>query len=146
MPERTDKELLASLREILAAGEAKLALDVRRLEHPDSPVVVPAEATRWFVLLAAAIGAAWWFGGWFGAGVAAAASVAIWYGWVRRHLARRIRGRVDRLALEDVVAWRKLWRIGGVTLVPRLGSPCAAPDGNWMQFVRDRRRAPQPGP
>jgi len=136
--ERTDKELLAALRALIAAGEVRLELDVRRLEHPDSPVVIPAEATRWFALVVAAIIAAWWFGGWIGAAIAAAVAVAFWYGWVRRDLARRLRRRVDTQALEDVVVWRKLWRIGGVTLVPRAGEPCASPAANWMQFVRDR--------
>ena len=137
MPDRTDAELLAALRELLAAGRVRLELDIGRLEHPDSPVAVQAEATRWFYALAALLAAATWFGGWKGAVAALAASVAFWFGWVKRDVARRIRGRVDTLALADPVVWRKLWRRGGVVLHGADGARSAAPADNWMQFVRD---------
>ena len=137
MPDRTDAELLAALRELLAAGRVRLELDIGRLEHPDSPVAVQAEATRWFYALAAVIAAATWFGGWQGALAALATAVAFWFGWVKRDVARRIRGRVDTLALADPVVWRKLWRRGGVILHGTDGARSAAPTDNWMQFVRD---------
>jgi hypothetical protein len=140
MTDLTDLQLLAELRSLIEAGAARLEIDAGKLDHIDSPVGVSAESTRWFALLAAAIGAAAWFGGWIAAGLALAASVASWFGLVRPDVRRRIEARVRTVALFDVQMWRQLWRFGGVRLVAA-GATCVAPDGNWMQFVRDRRRA-----
>jgi hypothetical protein len=57
---------------------------------------------------------------------------------VRQDVARRIRRRVETVALDDAATWRRLWRHGGVAIgIAGGGVACAAPDGNWMQFVRD---------
>ena len=145
MPTRTDAELLASLRELVEAGEVRLALDAAKLNHMDSPVAVQAESTRWFAAMAAAVLACGWFLGWIAAGGAFLASIAIWFAVVLPSVARRIRFRVESQALAEVEIWRKLWKRGGVTLEPRAGAPCAAPADNWMQFVRERRPAPGAG-
>ena len=142
MSTRTDAELLASLRELVEAGEVRLALDVARLNQMDSSVAVQAESTRWFAAMAAVILASGWFFGWMSAGGALLVSVAIWFAVVRPSVARRIRARVETQALAEVEIWRKLWKRGGVTLEPRASAPCAAPADNWMQFVRERRPAP----
>lgn len=144
MPSRTDAELLACLRDLIAAGEVTLRLDPDRLGHLDSPVAVQAESTRWFAALAAVVLAAAWFGGWLVGGAALLASIAIWFAVVRPWVARRLHGRVETKALAEVELWRRLWKLGGVALAPRAGDPCAAPGGNWMQFVRDRRPAALP--
>lgn len=137
MPDRTDSELLGALAALLREGRAELRLDPRRLDKQDSPVSVQAESTRWLYGLILATGAAWWWGGQVAGLAAGAASVACWFLWVRRDVARRIRGRVETSALADTVTWRRLWRHGGVLLVAPGGIACTAPEGNWMQFVRD---------
>ncbi|MBL8567982.1 MAG: hypothetical protein JNK84_02750 [Phreatobacter sp.] len=139
MTRRTDSELLAGLRALIVAGAVELRLDPARLDKTDSPVSVQAESTRWlYALVALALGAAW-LGGAAAFGIAAALGAGLWFGWVRRDVARRIRDRVETRALVDVTLWRRLWRFGGVRLVATAdGAACSAPDDNWMQYVRDR--------
>ena len=142
MPTRTDAELLAALRSLLADGELRLELDSVRLDRTDSPVSVQAESTRWLYALVGLALAAAWFGGLSAFAAAAAVGVGLWFRVVRRDVARRIRRRVEAQALDDVTLWRRLWRFGGVRLVVANGTEvCAAPGGNWMQCVRDRRPA-----
>lgn len=137
MPQRSDSELLAALREQLRAGAVTLALDLARLDKTDSPVSVQAESTRWlYALIGLGVAATWWQGLPAGS-VACIVGVAVWYAWVRPDVGRRIRARVDIYALHDVELWRRLWRFGGVQLRARSGVACVAPAGNWMQFVRD---------
>ncbi len=140
MTEPTDGELLAGLRALLASGAVTLEVDATRLNHMDSPVAVEAEANRWLALLIALSGAAFWFGGWAIGIAALALSVVLWLVPVRRSLRRRVERRVRVRALDDVQTWRRLWRFGGVRLVAA-DAVCAAPDGNWMQFVRERGAA-----
>jgi hypothetical protein len=133
----TDEQLLAELRRLRQAGTVALELDHRRLAHIDSPVAVEAEGTRWVYLGIVAAGAGWWFLGiWAGLGVAAAALAL--YLTLKADLRRRAARRIDERALADAGLWRRLWRFGGVTLEAR-DRRCAAPAGNWMQFVRDLR-------
>ncbi|MBV9522277.1 MAG: hypothetical protein JO010_05765, partial [Alphaproteobacteria bacterium] len=63
----------------------------------------------------------------------------------RAYVRRRVAMRVHERALQDSDLWRRLWRFGGVRLVPRGADdpaakqriePCAAPEGNWMALVR----------
>lgn len=138
MPKRSDTELIAALRRLLRDGSIVLQLDTARLDKVDSPVSVQAESTRWLYVLVAVVALAGLWQGVAGIAVAAMVAVAVWYGWVRRDVARRIRARVETRALDDATLWRKLWRHGGVRLEPRDGPPCVAPRDNWMQFVRDR--------
>ncbi len=143
MPDRSDTELLALLRGLIGDGRATLTLDAVRLDKLDSPVSVQAESTRWLYGLILVVGAAlWWQGIWVGL-AASALAVGIWYVAVRPDIARRIRRRVEGPALHDVAMWRRLWRHGGVTIAGQDGAVCAAPGGNWMEFVRARcpRRA-----
>ena len=134
----TDDALLAELRRLREAGKVALELDHRRLAHIDSPVAVEAESNRWVYVGIVAAGAAWWFLG-TGAGLAVAAvAVALYLPLVKADLRRRAARRIDERALAEAAVWRKLWRFGGVTLSAD-GRRCAAPDGNWMQFVRDLR-------
>lgn len=138
MTELTDVQLLSDLRALLEAGVVRLDIDAAKLNHMDSPVGVESESNRWFAILFAACAVATWFGGWIGGALALAASVALWFGFVRPDVYRRVERRVRANAVNDVQAWRKLWRFGGVRLVAG-EAICAAPDGNWMQFVRERR-------
>jgi hypothetical protein len=141
MDQRTDTELLAALRGMIARGDVQLQLDAAKLDHMDSPVSVQADSTRWFAVLFVACAAAFWFGGWIGGGVATATSIALWFAWVRPGTHRRIRARVNDIATKDTQTWRALWRFGGVRLVAA-NTTCSAPTDNWMQFVRDRSPPP----
>ncbi len=52
---------------------------------------------------------------------------------------RRIERRVREIALSSAQRWRMLWAFGGVTLIgpdSDRAKICAAPKGNWMEFVR----------
>ena len=140
MPSRSDADLLAVIQRLVASGAIELTLDFAHLDKTDSPVSVQAESTRWlYGLVALALAAAWW-GGLAGFATASAIGVAIWFAWVRRDVARRIRLRVETRALLDVALWRRLWRFGGVRLAVRGGGAvCAAPGDNWMQYARDRQ-------
>lgn len=141
--DETDEQLLAELRRLRQAGTVALELDHRRLAHIDSPVAVEAEGNRWVYLGIVAAGSGWWFLGiWAGLGVAAAA-LALYLTLVKADLRRRAARRIDHRALADAALWRRLWRFGGMTLAAE-GRRCAAPEGNWMQFVRDLRE--QAGP
>ena len=106
MDQRTDTELLAALREMIARGDVRLELDAAKLDHMDSPVSVQADSTRWFALLFVACGGAFWFGGWIGGIAALAASIALWFAWVRPGTHRRIRARVRGVAMDDTLVWR----------------------------------------
>jgi hypothetical protein len=136
MDQRTDGELLAALRALIERHVVRLEIDAAKLDHMDSPVSVQSESTRWFAVLFVACGAAFWFGGWIGGIAAVAASIALWFAWVRPATHRRIHARVRNAATRDTQLWRSLWRFGGIRLVSG-STTCAAPNDNWMQFVRD---------
>jgi hypothetical protein len=138
MAKRSEEELLGQLRALLRAGTVRIAIDAGHLDKLDSPVAVQAESTRWLYALVAGIGAAAWWQGVPGLVLGISVAAVVWFGWVRRHVGRRIRNRVETQALDDASLWRRLWRHGGVRLVPREGGACVAPRDNWMQFVRDR--------
>lgn len=137
---QTDIELLAALRALIEHRVVQLEVEAAKLDHMDSPVGVQSESTRWFAALILACAAAFWFGGAIGGGTAAAASVALWFAWVRPNTHRRIAARVHDIALRDTQVWRTLWRFGGVRL--RAGNKvCSAPADNWMQLVREHADA-----
>jgi hypothetical protein len=139
-PAETAEDLLRRLRTLIAEGRVSLAIDPRRLNHMDSPVVVEADTNIWLYGLLAASAVFWWAGG-MPAGLGALAiSIGIYATAGRRYVRRRIERRVHAVALYDVAAWRKLWRFGGVALSAGQGPAarsCAAPAGNWMAFVRE---------
>jgi hypothetical protein len=138
MDQATDTELLRALAEMIRNADVRVELDRVHLDKLDSPVSVQAESTRWlYALIVVCLAAAWidWIAGAF----AVAAGVALWLLWVQPDIARRLRARIETTALDDVATWRKLWRFGGLRLVTRDGGTiCAAPQDNWMQFVRER--------
>lgn len=143
LPE-TARDLLARLRKLHADGRVAIEVDVKRLMHMDSPVGFEAESNQWVYGLLALTAALWYFLGYKIGLAAAAVSVALYLSlgkmYVRRRIARRVRGR----AMDDEEHWRKLWDFGGVTLRDTAetgeGARCAAPADNWMEFVRRRAR------
>jgi hypothetical protein len=139
-PEETAEDLLRRLRTLVGDGGVEIAIDPRRLNHMDSPVVVEADSNIWLYGLLAASGVVWWMAGMTVGLGAFATSVALYATAGRRYVRQRIERRVHAVVLYDVTAWRRLWRFGGIALSARQGTSvrrCAAPADNWMAFVRD---------
>ena len=135
--DETAEKLFSMLRRLRDEGKVALRLDFKKLTHLDSPVGSEADGNIWaYGGLALAI-AAWWFRGWQAAVGVAVAGVLIYFTVGRWYMHRRIRRRVEDKALADLALWRKLWKFGGVALVPHAGEECAAPQGNWMALVRN---------
>lgn len=136
-PDETAEKLFSTLNRLRTDGKISLRLDYKKLTHLDSPVGSEADGNIWaYGGLALAI-AAWWFRGWQAAVGVAVAGVLIYVTLGRWYMHRRIRRRVEDKALADLVQWRRLWKFGGVALVPGAGEACTAPQGNWMALVRN---------
>jgi hypothetical protein len=136
MSEPTAEDLFRDLRRLLALGRVRLELDVARLEHIDSPVVVEADSNIWVYTLLAICAAVFWRAGPWPGVAAIIASLALYLTAGRRYVRRRLIRRVHERALGDGESWRRLWRFGGVTLVAEGAGRCVAPEGNWMALVR----------
>ena len=131
-----ENDLLALLREAIATGRVSVGLDYKRLNHVDSPICVEADSNRWiYGIMAATLGAG--FGITWQAGLAAMAlGVALYFalgrGWIRRRMAARFHG----AALDDIAAFKKLWRSHGVVLaLATRATVCRSPGGDWRRFV-----------
>ena len=141
-----ENDLLVLLKEAITEGRVTVVLDYKRLNHGDSPICVEADSNRWiYGIMAATLGAG--FGIAWPAGLAAMALGLVLYftlgrGWIRRRMAARFHG----AALDDIAAFKKLWRLHGVTLAPASRATlCRSPNGDWRRFVlvnlvRDSRR------
>jgi hypothetical protein len=135
----SDAELLRTLRAGVDEGRVRLEFDHRRLDHMDSPVAVQADSNIWIYAGILVTAAVWWRLGTRAGLAAAALSLLLYLAAGRRYVRRRVERRVREVALQDTAVWRKLWRFGGIALAAD-GERCAAPDGNWMEFVRCRQR------
>ena len=131
-----ENDLLALLKEAIAVGRVTVGLDYRRLNHVDSPICVEADSNRWiYGIMAATLGAG--FGIAWHVGLAAMALGVVLYfalgrGWIRRRMAARFHGAV----LDDITAFKKLWRLHGVTLASAFRATlCRSPNGDWRRFV-----------
>lgn len=131
-----EKDLLTLLKDAIASGRVSVALDYKRLAHVDSPICVEADSNRWiYGIMFSAIGAgaavAWT------AGVAVVAlGVALYFAIGRGWIERRMTARFHDLALEDTTAFKKLWRLDGVTLsLISRAVLCRSPGGDWRRFV-----------
>jgi tetratricopeptide (TPR) repeat protein len=135
-PEQSTRPLLHKL---VSSGRVGIEIDLARLDSMDSPVVMQSDMAKWFVVLVAAAGGAFWLGGlWVGLGVTAV-GLALYQGLGRPHQRKRLIARIRDEALAEEGLWRRLWRFGGVTLVsldPARPGRCAAPDGDWIGFAR----------
>ena len=139
--EPSARDLFLRLRALIDSGALGLELDLKRLDHMDSPVGVEADSNLWIYPGILATGLAFWFVGLYAGIAVAVAALALFLTAGRAYVRRRLVRRVHQRALQELEIWRKLWRFGGVRLVPRAGSegkaqPCAAPEGNWMALVR----------
>ena len=138
--DETAAELFRALRRLVAEGRISMRCDFKRLQHMDCPVALEADSNIWAyaVLVAALI--ALWRGGWWAALALGAAGAAFYFTLGQAYVRRRIRRRIDERALASLEVWQRLWRFGGVVLVPTSGGEtCAAPQGNWMALVRSLR-------
>ncbi len=144
--EATPADLLRGLRRLVDSGALRLELDLKRLDHMDSPVGVEADSNRWIYPAIILCGAVFWFVGLWPGIAAAILCLAAYLTLGRAYVRRRLVARVHEKALYDLDLWRRLWRYGGVSLVPGEGAaagaetpraePCAAPEGTWMALVR----------
>jgi hypothetical protein len=140
-PEPSARDLFLRLRSLIDGGVIGLELDLKRLDHMDSPVGVEADSNLWIYPGIVATGLAFWFIGPYGGVAVAVAALALFLTAGRAYVRRRLVRRVHQRALQELEIWRKLWRFGGVRLVPHGGragpaQPCVAPEGNWMALVR----------
>ena len=138
--DETAGELFGALRRLVAEGRIALRYDFKRLHHMDCPVALEADSNIWAYAVLAAGLVALWRGGWWAALAVAAAGVALYFSIGQTYVRRRIRRRVEERALAGLDDWQRLWRFGGIGLVPRDGAAaCDAPAGNWMALVRGVR-------
>lgn len=133
-----DKDLLDELRAAQEDGRVAIRLDLKKLDHMDSPIAVQADSSMWIFGLIVAAGVIWWFAG-TPAGIAAVVVGAIAYATIgRRTVERKMRRRFFEVGLKNIGDWRKLWRLQGITLeCAESGEVCSSPDGNWIRFVLD---------
>lgn len=133
-----DTDLLHILETAHGEGRITIVIEAKRLDHMDSPIAVVAESNRWFYGLVVAAGLIWWLAGTY-YGVAALIAAAIIYGTIGRHVVeRKLRRRFFDKGIKDIITWRKLWRLNGITMEhPASGAVCASPGGNWQRFVLD---------
>lgn len=135
----SDLDHLKVLRKLVGAQWVAMELNAAILNRVDSPLSLLAEDTRWIVLGLIGGGGALIFVGWPLA-IGICVLVLVTYFFIGRRRATDALHKRALGALDDSAEWRKLWRYGGVTLnaSPAIGvSACAAPDGNWMKFVRE---------
>lgn len=141
-PPESAVDLFRALKRLIAERRLMLRPDYKRLQHIDCPVGSEADGNVWaYAILAAAL-LAFWFGGWRWAAGIGVAGIMIYMTAGQAYVRRRIRRRIEQRALESLDLWQRLWRFGGIALVPPGQAPCKAPKGNWMALVRRTRGEP----
>jgi len=136
----TAPELFRALKLLHAEGRVALSYDFARLHHMDCPVAVEADGNIIAYAVIAAVLVALWLAGWQIALAVLGVGAAFYFTLGRRFVRGRIRRRIEERALASLDLWQRLWRFGGVGLVPKGdGAACLAPNGNWMALVRTLR-------
>lgn len=132
-----EKDLFRALRAAIDDGRVRVDLDLKRLQHTDSPIALQADVNRWLygvIAAALAVGFTW---DWMRGLVALALGVVFYFGLGRRWVRGRMRARFHDRVLADIAQFKKIWRLRGVTLI--FGdAQCASPDCDWRRFVLDR--------
>src|SRR5690242_15938278 len=80
----TPVDLLRALRGLVESGALRLELDLKRLDHMDSPVGVEADSNRWIYPAIVLCGALFWFVGLWAGLAASAACLALYLSLGRR--------------------------------------------------------------
>lgn len=97
-------------------------------------MAIEADGNLWVYGMALATVGIWWqFGTPAGIG-AAVVGLLLYYTLARSWMRRRLMKRAAEASLW-IEKWQAMWRLGGITLTQG-DQRCAAPDGNWMEFVR----------
>jgi hypothetical protein len=136
----TADQLFRTLVRLRDQGRVSLRLDFKRLDQMDSPVGVEADSNIWIYSGLVLTLLAFWLGGAYWALGVAAAGIAAYYTLGRAYVRKRLGKRIEDRALKSLDLWQKLWRWGGVSLVPDSGGEaCVAPKGNWLALVRSLR-------
>ncbi|MDX1484739.1 MAG: hypothetical protein R3229_09675 [Alphaproteobacteria bacterium] len=133
-----ERDLLRLLAAALADGRVSVRLDVKRLRNIDSPIFVEADSNRWlYGIMAATLGLGLglsWLAGIGALALGVGSYFAVGRPWIRGRMVARF----HEQALTDIAAFKKLWRLHGVTLAlaarPVL---CRSPAGDWRRFVLD---------
>lgn len=135
-PADPDRDLLAALAADLKAGKISLGLDVKKLDHPASPVSRQTDSNQ-VLAVAVAIALALLFLAPFALAIPVALGLALAYTRLMpKYLEKKLRHRIVGEATANVDAWEKLWRHGGVRLIASDGSAQAlSPGENWRSLV-----------
>jgi hypothetical protein len=132
-----EADLLRRLAALVGAGRVVLTIDRGKLSHIDFPLALEADGNRWVYGLAALTALAVWQCGPPIGAAAAVASVVVYQTIGRAVIARRLLVRIHEQGLTSLDIWRRLWRFGGVILLPDDGEPWQGPDRSWMALVRE---------
>jgi len=133
-----DEALHAALCAALDARRVELVADPAALSHTRSPLFSEWDNLAPLLGLMPASLVVLLFGG-LAWGIAAMAGSALVLLFGLRHwAAHRIRQRADMAVRSAPDLLDRLWRHGGMALVPRGNGveSCLAPDGDWRGFVR----------
>lgn len=132
--------LFRALGQLHVEGRVTLQLDFARLTHMDCPVAVEADSNIIAYAVVAAALVALWLSGWWAVLATLVVGAVLYVTIGRRYVRNRIRRRTEEQALSRLDLWQRLWRFGGIALVPKDGGEaCVAPQGNWMALVRRLR-------
>ncbi|MBF0092930.1 MAG: tetratricopeptide repeat protein [Alphaproteobacteria bacterium] len=135
-----DPELLALLMAARERGRITVEVKESSLRVVHTPLNVEFYATRAFILVVVAWGAAFWL---LPTATAAglAGGVGLLYALVGRRL---VAGRMRRYALTRMAAdpalWQRVWRFGALSVRdPQTGEAVVSPDGNWRLLAEKCR-------
>jgi|GEM_PF-4863079 len=131
-----DRALLGVLAASLQAGQIRLVLDVKKLDHPDSPVSRQTDSNQVLAVAVAFVLALLFLAPLPVAGAATLVVVLAYMRLMPKYLETKLRNRIASDALASPDAWEKLWRYGGLGLEASDGSAKAlSPAENWRSLV-----------
>ena len=143
-----EKELFRAMNSAITAGQVSggqlsLALDLKRLDHIDSSIAVQADSNRWIAGIMIAAIAGYFLRNWQTGAGASAMILSIYLVFGRGWIQRRMKARFHKTVLTDIDAFKKLWKLKGITLSFRHDTDgtkdavCTSPKGDWRRFVLD---------
>ncbi len=135
---KEEQDLYARLKAAHERNLITIYTDHTKLNAPESPVFNPWEAVgplialllfSLFILLIAGL---------IAGTVALVLSVALFVVGLRPWVEHQVRYRAIIWVLRDVRTFQTIWAYGGIgiSLADQPRTVCAAPDGNWRNFVR----------